>query len=47
MNLWVYFDIIRAHSNARYLGQSSFHLGEQEYLEHLQALADLLKDWDR
>ena len=31
----------------RYLGQSSFHLSEQEYLEHLQALAELLQDWDR
>ncbi|CAM9431503.1 unnamed protein product [Ascophyllum nodosum] len=31
----------------KYLGQSSFHLGEQEYLEHLQALAELLQEWDR
>eukprot|EP00904_Undaria_pinnatifida_P012697 jgi/Undpi1/8558/HiC_scaffold_25.g11023.m1 len=31
----------------KYLGQSSFHLSEQEYLEHLQALAELLQEWDR
>ncbi|CAM9231641.1 unnamed protein product [Pylaiella littoralis] len=31
----------------RHLGQSSFPLSEQEYLEHLQALAELLMEWDR
>jgi len=31
----------------RHLGQSSFPLSEQEYLEHLQALAELLIEWDR
>lgn len=43
--------LVRAHGHmfplTRYLGQSSFHLDEQEYLEHLQALAELLKEWDR
>ncbi|CBN73831.1 conserved unknown protein [Ectocarpus siliculosus] len=31
----------------KHLGQSSFPLSEQEYLEHLQALAELLMEWDR
>lgn len=31
----------------KYLGQQSFHLSEQEYLEHLQALAELLVRWNR
>ena len=31
----------------KYLGQQSFHLSEQEYLEHLQALAELCIRWDR
>jgi hypothetical protein len=31
----------------KYLGQQSFHLSEQEYLEHLQALAELVVKWDR
>lgn len=31
----------------KYLGQQSFYLSEQEYLEHLQALAELLIKWDR
>ncbi|CAM9315671.1 unnamed protein product [Discosporangium mesarthrocarpum] len=31
----------------KHLGQQSFHLTEQEYLEHLEALAQLLKEWDR
>lgn len=34
-------------SVGRHLGQSSFPLSEQEYLEHLQALAELLIEWDR
>lgn len=31
----------------KYLGQQSFPLTEQEYLEHLQALAELCIRWDR
>jgi len=31
----------------KHLGQQSFHLSEQEYLEHLQALSELLIKWDR
>eukprot|EP00611_Tribonema_gayanum_P013102 TRINITY_DN2387_c0_g1_i2.p1 TRINITY_DN2387_c0_g1~~TRINITY_DN2387_c0_g1_i2.p1 ORF type:complete len:155 (-),score=19.37 TRINITY_DN2387_c0_g1_i2:393-857(-) len=31
----------------KYLGQQSFHLNEREYLEHLEAIAQLLHKWDR
>jgi len=31
----------------KYLGQQSFHLDEQEYLEHLQAIAELCVKWER
>lgn len=31
----------------KYLGQQSFHLSEREYLEHLEAIAQLLRQWDR
>jgi len=31
----------------KYYGQQSFHLSEQEYLEHLQYLAELCIRWDR
>jgi len=31
----------------KYYGQQSFHLTEMEYLEHLQALAELVNKWER
>ncbi|CAM9193274.1 unnamed protein product, partial [Choristocarpus tenellus] len=31
----------------KYLGQRSFNMRKQDYLEHLEALAQLLKKWDR
>lgn len=31
----------------RFYGQQSFPLTELEYLEHLQAIAELLISWDR
>ena len=31
----------------KYLGQQSFHLTEREYLEHLEAIAQLLVKWDK
>lgn len=31
----------------KYLGQQTFYLSELEYLEHLQAISDLLIKWDR
>mmetsp|Transcript_38558 Transcript_38558/g.60125 ORF Transcript_38558/g.60125 Transcript_38558/m.60125 type:complete len:89 (-) Transcript_38558:312-578(-) len=31
----------------KWLGQQTFHLSEQEYLEHLQYIAELCIKWDR
>jgi len=31
----------------KFLGQQSFHLDEQEYLEHLQAIAELCVKWEK
>mmetsp|Transcript_7626 Transcript_7626/g.11443 ORF Transcript_7626/g.11443 Transcript_7626/m.11443 type:complete len:178 (+) Transcript_7626:44-577(+) len=31
----------------KYLGQESFHLTEREYLEHLEAIAQLLIKWEK